>query len=138
MAEALAMLHWIAGIDANDVEFVLAPCNGNDGATINNVLGRHSMWMLDFDLCRNMTMDENGVGKAVKAFWRNDPSYPRPEKALWHNSESNTLVPVMSAWGFVTFKKGQSNDFCRDYLLNKWKPGTPKSSLKVQKSVPGV
>jgi hypothetical protein len=84
MAEALAMMHWIAGIDANDVEFVLAPCNGNDSAPINNILGRHNMWMLDFDLCRNMTMDENGVGKAVKAFWGNDPYYPRPGKALWH------------------------------------------------------
>ncbi|CAG7956908.1 hypothetical protein PENNAL_c0021G11383 [Penicillium nalgiovense] len=84
MAEALAMIHWIAGIDANDVEFVLAPCNDNDGGSINNVLGRHSMWMLDFDLCGNMTMDENGVGKAVKAFWRNDPFYPRQGKALWH------------------------------------------------------
>jgi hypothetical protein len=84
MAEALAMMHWIAGIDANDVEFVLAPCNGNDSAPINNILGRHSMWMLDFDLCRNMAMDENGVGKAVKAFWGNDPFYPRPGKALWH------------------------------------------------------
>ncbi|KAJ5795453.1 uncharacterized protein N7518_003993 [Penicillium psychrosexuale] len=68
MAEALAMMHWIAGIDANDVEFVLAPCNDNDGGRINNVLGRDSMWMLDFDLCRNMTMDENGVAKAVEAF----------------------------------------------------------------------
>jgi hypothetical protein len=28
-------------------------------------------------------MDENGVGKAVKAFWRNDPFYPRPGNALW-------------------------------------------------------
>ncbi|CDM33822.1 Protein of unknown function DUF3669, zinc finger protein [Penicillium roqueforti FM164] len=68
MAEALAMMHWIAGIDANDVEFVLATYNDNDGGRINNVLGRHSMWMLDFDLCRNMTMGENGVAKAVKAF----------------------------------------------------------------------
>jgi hypothetical protein len=25
MAEALAMMHWVAGIDGNDVEFVLAP-----------------------------------------------------------------------------------------------------------------
>ena len=71
-------MHWIAGIDANDVEFVLAP-----GDRVNNVLRRHSMWMLDFDLCRDITMDENGIEKAVKAFWRNDPFYPRPGKALW-------------------------------------------------------
>ncbi|KAJ5960385.1 uncharacterized protein N7479_007535 [Penicillium vulpinum] len=83
MAEGLAMMHWVAGIDANDVEFVLAPCNDNDSGRFNNVLGRHSMWILDFDRCRNMTMDEDGVGKAVKTFWRNDPFYPRPGNSLW-------------------------------------------------------
>lgn len=28
-------------------------------------------------------MNINGVKKAVNAFWRNDPFYPRPGKALW-------------------------------------------------------
>lgn len=83
MAETLALMHWIAGVDANDIEFVLAPCTDNENGQIENVLGTHSVWMLDFDLCRDMTKDEDGIGKAVKAFWRNDPFYPRPGNPLW-------------------------------------------------------
>ncbi|CAG8292220.1 unnamed protein product [Penicillium olsonii] len=82
MADALAMMHWVARIDASDVEFVLAPPHHN-GHRIENLLGDHAMWLLDFDVCRDMSMDINGVEQAVKAFWRNDPFYPRPGKALW-------------------------------------------------------
>ena len=38
--------HWIAGIDTNDVEFVLVPCNNNDGNRVNTGLGRHSIEIL--------------------------------------------------------------------------------------------
>ena len=83
MAQALALMHWVGEVDGNDVEFVLAP---SDNATMSNVLGDHSMWILDFDLCRNMSMDEDGVKQASIAFWRNDPFYPRPGKdpELWN------------------------------------------------------
>ncbi|ODM18941.1 hypothetical protein SI65_05558 [Aspergillus cristatus] len=65
----------------NDVEFVLAPPDGQrQEDTMPNILGEHTMWMLDFDLCRDMSMDEAGVQKAVRAYWRNDPFYPRPGK----------------------------------------------------------
>ena len=86
MAEALAVMHWIGEMDGNDVEFVLAPPDSQaKGTTIPNSLGEHSIWMLDFDLCRMITMDEGGVKQAVVAFWRNDPFYPRPKSshALW-------------------------------------------------------
>lgn len=85
MAEALAIMHWIGEIDGNDVEFVLAPPDPQAKGTTSNSLGEHSVWMLDFDLCRMMTMDEWGVKQAVIAFWRNDPFYPRPESShfLW-------------------------------------------------------
>ncbi|KAJ5779806.1 hypothetical protein N7457_007526 [Penicillium paradoxum] len=87
MAETLAMMHWIAGVDGNDVEIVLAAPNDvetNDDR-MSNVLGDHSMWLLDFDLCRDMAMDEQGGAQAVNAFWGNDPYYPRPGRdlALW-------------------------------------------------------
>ncbi|KAI1279019.1 zinc finger protein-domain-containing protein [Xylaria sp. FL0933] len=92
MAQALAFMHWSAGIDANDVEFVLAPpppptipifsspsIPGNPLTTISStVLSDHCLWILDFDCCRPMTMDETGLKQAARAFWRNDPFYPRP------------------------------------------------------------
>jgi hypothetical protein len=105
MAEALAVMHWRAGIDGNDVEFVLAPPShgtsdpGDGPATkellprnesfhngesvVTNVLGAHAVWVLDFDLCRPMPMNEQGVQQAVTAFYRNDPYYPRPQSLLW-------------------------------------------------------
>ena len=86
MAEALAVMHWIGEVDGNDIEFVLAPPDPQaKGTTIPNSLGEHSIWMIDFDLCRKITMDEGGIKQAVVAFWRNDPFYPRPESShdLW-------------------------------------------------------
>jgi len=90
MAETLATMHWVGEIDGNDIEFVLAPPNENKGGSLglemeSTVLGDHSMWVLDFDLCRTMAMDLEGVEQAVAAFWGNDPYYPRPGKdpSIW-------------------------------------------------------
>lgn len=90
MAETLAVMHWIGEIDGNDIEFVLAPPDEDESGlsspqTKSSVLGDHTMWVLDFDLCRKMTMDLEGVQQAVAAFWGNDPYYPRPDKdiSLW-------------------------------------------------------
>ncbi|KAJ5433521.1 uncharacterized protein N7458_012677 [Penicillium daleae] len=81
MARTLAIMHWVGKIDGNDIEFVLAPPNCNHRRKvdiISNILGEHSVWLLDFDCCRDMSVDEAGVKRAVTAFWRNDPYYPRP------------------------------------------------------------
>ncbi|KAI9036041.1 zinc finger protein [Aspergillus affinis] len=90
MGEALATLHWLGEMDGNDVEFVLAPLprrrdetNNTDYTTITNVLGKHTMWMLDFDLCRSLSMDLDGVQQAVNAFFKNDPFTPRPNTKHW-------------------------------------------------------
>ncbi|PIG88616.1 hypothetical protein AARAC_000492 [Aspergillus arachidicola] len=85
MGEALATLHWLGEIDGNDVEFVLAPPPRHDDCTtaVTNVLGEHTLWMLDFDLCRSMAMDLEGVEQAANAFCRNDPFYPRPHTDQW-------------------------------------------------------
>ncbi|KAL5421255.1 hypothetical protein PMIN04_005732 [Paraphaeosphaeria minitans] len=52
MAEAFAMMHWGARIDANDVEFVLAPLRAAASAPSffqSDYLGPHSLWILDSD-----------------------------------------------------------------------------------------
>ncbi|KAJ5728139.1 hypothetical protein N7493_004469 [Penicillium malachiteum] len=97
MAEILALIHWVANIHGNDIEFVLAPPRHDMPAPSSpmrsNILGEHAMWVLDFDLCRKMTMDLKGVEQAVVAFWGNDPYYPRPQTepflcaALFESSE---------------------------------------------------
>jgi hypothetical protein len=80
MAEALALMHWDAGVDAGDVEYVLAPPRSSSSSSTfqSSFLGEHTMWILDFDCVRRITMDGAGVERACKAFWGNDPFYPRP------------------------------------------------------------
>ena len=98
MAQALALLHWVVGIDADDVEWVLAPPRKEDGKWSNcNALGKHRLWIIDFDRCQNISMDEEGVGMAVGSFWRNDPYYPRPgegnstQQSLWNEFKDSFL-----------------------------------------------
>lgn len=113
MAKALAVMHWEAKIDADDVEFVLgrsptfsAPVRELDLAVIlamkqptstlnmtnsapNFCRRKVHMWLLDFNLCGSISMDEQGVDKAVKAFYKNDPYFPLPlaeasrDQQLW-------------------------------------------------------
>lgn len=85
MAEALATLHWASKIDGNDIESVLAPATEQQASScMSNVLGGYTMWMLDSDLCRDMSINEDGVRQAVKAYLSNDPFCPRPRNSrLW-------------------------------------------------------
>lgn len=119
MADALAFMHWIARVDGNDVEFVLArprsPPNvccpyhqksSQDAHPHNTgILGPHTMWILDFDLCRDLTLDESGIEQACNAFWGNDPWYPRPgrlataDQKLWETFEHRFLESSARALG---------------------------------------
>ncbi|KAL9104877.1 MAG: hypothetical protein Q9163_000194 [Psora crenata] len=107
LADALALLHWVALIDADDVEFVLGstatiihtkspkaavlaklPPNSTTIGPVDFKKGAIHLWLLDFNRCHAITMDEKGVDEAVKAFFRNDPYYPRPSK---HSQEDDQL-----------------------------------------------
>ncbi|KAK1997921.1 hypothetical protein LX36DRAFT_719864 [Colletotrichum falcatum] len=112
IAEALAVMHWTVNCDAFDVEFVLGSspkmqtryAPSADGlpsgmrTTWNQELGDENnpqcldqavkVWLLDFNQVGIITLDEDGVEKAVRGFWDNDPYYPRPnmqgnEARLW-------------------------------------------------------
>ena len=93
MGNTLAQLFWLAHIDANDLEFVLAPPPSDSAVqtTIieSKILGKYVVWILDFDCCKHMPMDETGVKQAVDAFYKNDSFYPRPnrdhvnDRSLW-------------------------------------------------------
>ncbi|ETI26396.1 hypothetical protein G647_03173 [Cladophialophora carrionii CBS 160.54] len=78
MAEILAMMHWTAKIDANDIEFVLGGVQPQPEIArkeyTHDFLGTHSLWVLDFDCCKPLTMDDAGIDQAARAFLRNDPT----------------------------------------------------------------
>lgn len=91
IAEGLSALHWRARCNAQDVEFVIRtsriPEYGHQARRTVNV------WLLGFNLCTPITMDEKGCVEAAKASWVNDPYYPR----LWtkvqpfHSLEKSVL-----------------------------------------------
>lgn len=110
IADTLAILHWEARIDAADTEFVLggAPClthkplpkfeqlrhlaadTSTDTTKPNHGMGAPEthFWLLDFNQCQPIAMNEGGVDQAVKRFLDNDPYYPRPatgsdDESLW-------------------------------------------------------
>ncbi|KAK1993744.1 hypothetical protein LX36DRAFT_693545 [Colletotrichum falcatum] len=107
MAEALAIMHWMANRDAYDVEFVLgsspedritaAELNAIDlkghmittwnrtpgGVTnLNFLLRTVNVWVLDFNQCQRLVPTPRGIEAAVKAFWENDRYFPRPNEDL--------------------------------------------------------
>ncbi|KAL9473480.1 hypothetical protein ACSS6W_007860 [Trichoderma asperelloides] len=71
----------------------------SEDACLNNIkiLGPHAIWILDFDLCRDLTLDESCIEQACNAFWGNDPWYPRPgrlataDQKLWNIFEERFL-----------------------------------------------
>nr|AOC84394.1 OxaJ [Penicillium oxalicum] len=104
MADALAVLHWHTQIDAFDVEFVLGstpldrngarrmlpfrqveelPPGSSTYENATNVDQNYrkravSLWLIDFDACNAITMNDAGVRQAVDAFLKTDPFCPRP------------------------------------------------------------
>jgi hypothetical protein len=110
MAQALAVLHWQARVDANDVEFVLgsapklrAPASAaemknsspNDIKFLGQVLDFNhrsiGIWLLDFNQCGDFAEGDAGLKQLVNGFYWNDPYYPRPvnmtaeDKKLWES-----------------------------------------------------
>ena len=86
LADALALMHWIAQVDANDVEFVLGSYPHHNGKGLSapfysDFLGSHALWILDFDCCHPISLNNAGISQAVSAFFRNDPFFPRPNAA---------------------------------------------------------
>jgi hypothetical protein len=115
MAQSLALLHWKAGVDANDVEFVLGSrpqitgkpavedilaANKDTAAAMYLTDFNHrtiSIWLLDFNQCKKFEHSPAGVKKLVEGFWFNDPYYPRPnatnkaDQELWNAFKSHYL-----------------------------------------------
>lgn len=107
MGEALAVIHWAAKKDGRDIEFVLGSSPGPytpDGEDTglsqdgNFCIRTTEMFLLDFNQVQSITMDQDGVDKAVKAAMINDPYLPKPlqetaiEKRIWYAFMGSYLV----------------------------------------------
>lgn len=106
MAGALAVMHWATQIDAEDVELVYGcpptatirtnplysdelmkiPTNSSTCLRDENK-PTVRMWLLDFDRCERIGIDEVAVEQAAQASMLNDLYYPRPLATLDHDQE---------------------------------------------------
>ena len=99
MAVGLAICHWRARVDANDIEWVLGGL-GTDSYVSNDYFGKHvtQLWMLDYDKCRDLTMNNEGMKMAAISAEDNDPYYPKPhmsrksDQELWEKFKTRYLV----------------------------------------------
>ncbi|CEJ82777.1 hypothetical protein VHEMI02825 [[Torrubiella] hemipterigena] len=83
MAYAMAVLHWEAMVDARGVEFVLG---GSRFAFAQ--IRTTQFWVIDFDQCQLITLDNEGVDHAIEAAKANDPFLPalgafRSQSLVW-------------------------------------------------------
>ncbi|OJT08508.1 hypothetical protein TRAPUB_582 [Trametes pubescens] len=67
MGEMLSRIHWKAGYDARDIEFVMA----GDAFGVR-------YYVIDYNQMRAFDKDHGDVALLVDAFFSNDPYYPRP------------------------------------------------------------
>ena len=123
MADALAVLHWHTKIDAMDIEFALGSSPQDDqndrrriplqklmipnipASTFGFVTNSNpnfakrvtTLWLLDFDACADISMDQAGGNMACKVFVETNAYCPRPHssenftKQLW-NSFGNRYI----------------------------------------------
>jgi hypothetical protein len=79
MAEAVAVMHWEANIDAHDVEFVLGSQADSPDSKRLDFQNRHiKLFLLDFGQCKYVGRDEAGLRRRGLGILMNDPYYPRP------------------------------------------------------------
>ena len=103
MAIALAVLHWEAGIDGMDLEYILGSARATAERRLRRVADPHEephsvidelvftqrsihLWVLDFDKCKRFEPSIQSVTQnLVPAFLGNDSYYPRPDidQDLW-------------------------------------------------------
>jgi len=97
IADALAIIHWEAGIDGRDIEFIIGsapsettktytmpikPGQSFDDALERNFQKRRNkLWVIDFNQCRRFPRTIEGCEDAAQAFWDNEPYYPRPDNS---------------------------------------------------------
>ncbi|KAJ5192549.1 Protein of unknown function DUF3669 zinc finger protein [Penicillium cf. viridicatum] len=112
MAQTLAILHWKAGVDGNDIEFILGSAPLSTQMRADEIdednewsLGERfdfcrrsiSLWLIDFNQCAKFEDTDAGLKKTVDAFIWNNPYYPSPsstmeeDKKLWRDFSQRYL-----------------------------------------------
>ncbi len=76
---ALAVMHWAAKIDGNDVEFIVG--SRAEKPKAHRIDFQHritKLFLLDFGQCKQAALDKAEVARRIRMFLSSDPYYPRP------------------------------------------------------------
>lgn len=134
MARALAVLHWAARVDANDVEFVLgsSPATNStaeptleemEACDMDTLAQRYhydyehrsiSVWLIDFNQCSSVEKNEKGLKQLVDGFWWNDPYYPRPGSS---NTNDQKLWAIFSGTYLQTSEELGDDGMAQRFLM---------------------
>lgn len=137
MAFGLAIVHWQAGVDGMDMEFVLGSCATKAPARFPYAIENYAankpfdipprdfterpihLWMLDFDKANCIEFTKFDVDNKLRlAFLGNDPYFPRPFTAdddyLWKDFSATYL----KASSLILNRKG-AGKMCRDLIAIK-------------------
>ena len=101
IGQALALIHCVAKYNAQDVEFVLGGVTDNE-----RHLRKHheeapchcdevQLYCIDFNQCKKIELDTEGIRSCVHAFYTKNRFYPRPsDEALWQAFKSGYVGQV--------------------------------------------
>ncbi|KAJ5920411.1 hypothetical protein N7516_011269 [Penicillium verrucosum] len=78
MGQTLAILHWKAGVDGNDIEFIFGSSPLLSQMPRSDEIAEEDEWSLG-DRCAKFKENPTGLKQIVDAFTWNDPYYPSPE-----------------------------------------------------------
>lgn len=146
MALGLAVAHWRARVDCNDVEFVLGGpptalnfCEPSSAMLAEAVRAHRSvdvrvrvrgfkkrraqLWMIDYDKCRDITMDVAGAEQAARAAEDNDPYFPKP---LGEREEDRELWRVFRDAYLEASETVIVEDYARDQARREVVLGLPR------------
>lgn len=126
VADAFAFLLWAVRIDARDVGYVLArpradslPSKTPRLGHYDFTLGSHALWILDFDCCKELSMDIVEVHRAAERFWRND-AYSRTSSAkrIWSSGRSSGINSLRQSWSILR-DKSESLQWLPELLIDR-------------------
>ena len=117
MGTALARIHFVAGFDGRDVEFIL-------GGATHHANVEPAFFVIDFNQMRRVP---TGGGDAVvqqlaEAVWTNDPYVPRPDSPSWPAFRVSYKATAAGAGALTTAKAVLAA------LAAHWQGATPESA----------
>ena len=117
MGTALARIHFVAGFDGRDVEFVL-------GGAAHHANVEPAFFVIDFNQMRRVpTGGGNAVAQLLaEAVWTNDPYVPRPDSPLWPAFRVGYKATAAGVGALTTAKAVLAA------LAAHWQGATPESA----------